>query len=190
MTVRAILVIIVSCSYACSNALYFYDTQKISFTAEARPDSSEPVQGNLGLKHREAIVVPPKDEGGDALSLICHFRFDKGSVGVFGIGPISIRSALVTGDAASGLSPSEGQQVATALSGVELSSYSDSAKRTIERVKNNNKLAELQLATTKRFQDLNASDFAKLETLTSFDQKHFNQSFYNELQDQAAKANQ
>lgn len=43
---------------ACTNALYFYETDKISLTLEARPDSSQPVQGNFGLKQRIALVTP------------------------------------------------------------------------------------------------------------------------------------
>lgn len=42
----------------CSNALYFYETEKIAMNLEGRPDSSQPVQGSLGLKQRVAIVVP------------------------------------------------------------------------------------------------------------------------------------
>lgn len=41
---------------SCSNALYFYETDKISLTLEARPDSTQPVQGNFGLKQRLALV--------------------------------------------------------------------------------------------------------------------------------------
>lgn len=45
----------------CSNAVYFYETDKISFTAEGRPDATSPVSANLGIKQRVALVVP----GGD-----------------------------------------------------------------------------------------------------------------------------
>lgn len=44
----------------CSNALYFYETEKVSLTVEARPDSSQPVQGSLGIKQRVVLIAPKK----------------------------------------------------------------------------------------------------------------------------------
>lgn len=40
------------------NAVYFYETDKISLTVEARPDSTGPIQGNLGVKQRVVAFVP------------------------------------------------------------------------------------------------------------------------------------
>jgi hypothetical protein len=185
---RVIMIPILNFSCACSNALYFYDTQKVSFAAEVRPDSSEPVQGNLGLKHREAIIVPAKD-GGDALSLISHFRFDKGSAG--GFGTIRMTAAFVTGDAAISVDANKrAPEVAAALSGVALSTYSELAKQLIETVKQKNKLPDLQRATTKDWRDLTSTDFATLTNITGLDRAEFNQSFYEELRHQAAAAKQ
>ena len=56
----------------CSNALYFYETEKISLTAEARPDSSQPVQGSLGIKQR-VVLIAPKGRNNDAVSSISSF---------------------------------------------------------------------------------------------------------------------
>ena len=115
---------------SCSNALYFYETDKISLTVEARPDSSQPVQGNLGLKQRVALVTPatriPQDVlpsanesacddalvtpstkilEGDALSSINSFRFKIEEEP--GFNPVTIQSAFITGDAASCLKQNE-----------------------------------------------------------------------------------
>jgi len=67
----------------CSNALYFYETEKISMNLEGRPDPSQPVQGSLGFKQRVAIVAPPKDPDtltqarSESVSMISSFRFRK-----------------------------------------------------------------------------------------------------------------
>ncbi|MDD5273431.1 MAG: hypothetical protein PHU14_12010 [Methylovulum sp.] len=45
---------------SCSNALYFYETDKIALNTEARPDASQPIQGSLGLKQRVVLVAPKK----------------------------------------------------------------------------------------------------------------------------------
>ena len=94
------VLIIFSVLVSCSNALYFYETDKISLTAEVRPDSSQPVQGNFGLKQRIALITPPKSDG-EALSVITSFRFKKHpGGGAFDIGPVSIKTAFITGEAA------------------------------------------------------------------------------------------
>ena len=102
---------------SCSNALYFYETDKISLLVEARPDSSQPVQGNLGLKQRVALVTPStKNPEGDALSSISSFRFNIASEP--GFNPVTIQSALITGEAASCLNQ---EQTAIAASILALS---------------------------------------------------------------------
>lgn len=90
----------------CANSIYFYETEKISLTVEARPDSSQPVQGNLGIKQRVAMIVPKKSDDvgkdGEALSAISSFDFRiKDVSGEFN--PILVRTAFVTGEAASKL---------------------------------------------------------------------------------------
>jgi len=90
----------------CSNALYFYETEKIGMSVEGRPDSSQPVQGSLGLKQRVAVVAPPEDPDtmtsakSEALSMISSFRFRKDRGTLRDIGPVTIQTAFVTGKAA------------------------------------------------------------------------------------------
>ncbi len=116
---------------SCSNTIYFYETEKISLTVEGRPDSTQPVQGNLGIKQRAVLIVPPKD-GGEALSAISSFQFTKLPGGFFNLGTVAIRSALVTGEAAT--SPSTPQQaVARAVTeGVALQSTEALAEKGIK----------------------------------------------------------
>ncbi len=101
----------------CSNALYFYETEKIAMSLQGRPDSSQPVQGSLGLKQRVTVVAPPKDPDtmtkarSDAISMISTFRFRKDEGGFADLGPVTIQTALVTGSAATDLKQ-QAQQVA------------------------------------------------------------------------------
>ncbi len=107
-------------SSGCSNALYFYETEKISLSVEGRPDSSQPVQGSLGLKQRVAIVVPPSDPDtltrakGEAMSMISSFRFRKDRGTLTDIGPVTIHTAFVTGRAADDLKPAQAEEIAIA----------------------------------------------------------------------------
>lgn len=50
----------------CTNALYIYQTERISLTLEGRPDSTQPIQGNLGLKQRIAVITPGMEPGSKA----------------------------------------------------------------------------------------------------------------------------
>jgi hypothetical protein len=43
------------------SSVYFYETDKISLTVEARPDMTGPIQGNFGLKQRVVAFVPPRN---------------------------------------------------------------------------------------------------------------------------------
>jgi len=91
----------------CANSMYFYETEKISLTVEARPaDASQPVQGNLGIKQRVALIVPKKsndDTGdGEALSSISSFNF-RIIKEDWAFNPILVQTVFVTGDAASEL---------------------------------------------------------------------------------------
>lgn len=89
----------------CANSIYFYETEKISLTVEARPDSTQPVQGNLGIKQRVVMIVPKKSnedgKDGEALSTVSSFDFRiKDDENFFRFNPILIRTAFVTGEAA------------------------------------------------------------------------------------------
>lgn len=87
----------------CGNTMYFYETEKISLTVEARPDSTQPVQGSLGVKQRVGLVVPKKKKDGEALSAISSFNFkitpESGTI----FNPVLIQTAFITGEAAAKL---------------------------------------------------------------------------------------
>lgn len=91
----------------CVSPMYFYETEKISLTVEARPDSSQPVQGSLGIKQRLALIAPKKNlndsnkgNDGEAISAITSFSFKimpkPGNL----FDPLVIQTAFVTGEAA------------------------------------------------------------------------------------------
>ena len=61
---RLVLAVICLASVAllgACNAVYFYETDKVSLTVEVRPDSTGPVQGNFGLKQRVVAFVPKRN---------------------------------------------------------------------------------------------------------------------------------
>ena len=175
--------------WACSNALYFYETEKISLTAEGRPDSSQPVQGNLGIKQRAALVVPPKHpgsyggEGDEALSSISSFRFTKDPGGVFNIGPVTIRSALITGEAATSLSPDKQKEAAKALAGVDIQSYEEQVKNAIQRAKDNNQCDELKRLVEKPWGNLTPEEKATLGKITGA-LEVYNEEFHHAISSQ------
>jgi hypothetical protein len=107
----------------CANQpMYFYETEKISLTVEARPDSSQPVQGSLGIKQRLALIAPKKNQNdsskgvGEAVSALSSFSFkispEKNNL----FDPVLIQTAFVTGEAAAKLgTPVEVAKVAQAI---------------------------------------------------------------------------
>jgi len=102
----------------CTNALYFYETEKISLIVEARPDSTQPVQGSLGIKQRVVLIAPKKNENNEAVSAITSFSFNiipkAGTI----FNPVLIQTAFITGDAAAQLCPAEAQNAAQAIEGI------------------------------------------------------------------------
>jgi len=121
MLVMAVAVGVVS---GCSNAVYFYETEKISFTAEGRPDAAQPVSASLGIKQRVVVVVPPGDKEAckprawpeestsDALGMISYFNFTKkpGDPNRWCSDVITIDTALITGDAARELTQDQAKE--------------------------------------------------------------------------------
>ncbi len=158
--------LLICCS--CSNTLYFYETEQISLTVEGRPDSTQPVQGNLGIKQRAVLIVPPK-AGGEALSAISSFQFTKSPGGVFNFGPVTIRAALVTGEAATKLNPYQQQNAARAVTeGVSLQSVQTLARKGILRAiteKNEVRLREL-VTNNPQWQDLSLEEKNELANIT------------------------
>lgn len=118
----------------CANSIYFYETEKISLTVEARPDSTQPVQGNLGIKQRVAMIVPRKsndaEKDGEALSTVSSFDFRiKDDENFFRFNPILIRTAFVTGEAADKLYDKENPPNSKAAGVAKvLSSYDQALK--------------------------------------------------------------
>lgn len=155
---------------SCSNTIYFYETEKISLTVEGRPDSTQPAQGNLGIKQRVVLIVPPKAKaGGEALSSISSFQFTKSPGEVFNFGPVTIRTALVTGEAATKLSILQQQNVARAIvEGLPLKSVEALAQTGIKLAKETNKESRLRdLVTAKpRWQDLSPGEKNELAEIT------------------------
>lgn len=116
----------------CSNAVYFYETEKISFTAEGRPDAAQPVSANLGIKQRVVVVVPPGDKTArkvkgetrepkyEAVSMVSYFSFDKkpGTGKGWFSDAITIDTALITGDAARELTQDQAKEAFKAFAQV------------------------------------------------------------------------
>ncbi|MDJ0850261.1 MAG: hypothetical protein QNK04_17965 [Myxococcota bacterium] len=165
----------------CTNSIYFYETEKISFTAEARPDSSQPIQGNLGVKQRVAVVAPPtrQDPEGEekrsgakhvseAASMIASFRFAKTPGGLLDIGPIDIHTALITGEAAQAVSDApQAEAVALAIAAAPPISTRDALVDEILRdARAADQLARLAGLTAKDFGALTPDERAELGRLT------------------------
>lgn len=106
----------------CTNAIYFYETEKVSITLEARPDPSQPVSGNVGIKQRVVVITPPKEDNGtppkkdDAVSMISKFNLVIEEDTRWN--PITIESTLLTGEAVTGLGPTEKQRAFEAVGGI------------------------------------------------------------------------
>lgn len=124
----------------CTNALLFYDTAKVSLTIEGRPDSTQPIQGSFGGKERTVVVTPPKDADGESAAMISSFRVKK-DPGFFG--PVTMRSALVTGDAASKLTQPEANAAARAVAAMVIPGYDSLAGTSIDAARAQQKEARL-----------------------------------------------
>jgi len=102
--------------------MYFYETEKISLTVEARPDSSQPVQGSLGIKQRLALIAPKKNQNdsskgvGEAVSALSSFSFKIMPKENNLFDSVLIQTAFVTGEAAAKLdTPEDVAKVASAI---------------------------------------------------------------------------
>ncbi len=105
-----------------SPPMYFYETEKISLTVEARPDSSQPVQGSLGIKQRLALIAPKKNQNdsskgvGEAVSALSSFSFKIMPKENNLFDSVLIQTAFVTGEAAAKLdTPEDVAKVASAI---------------------------------------------------------------------------
>jgi len=148
----------------CYNAVVFYETGKASLTIEGRPDPSAPVQGNLGFKQRSVVVAPPQDDG-EAAAMISSFRFGK-PPGLFG--PVDIRTALVTGEAATALDRAGQSRVAAAVSGLSIPTYAELATLGIETAREDGHGALLEELAAKRWLALPPEARRRLGEITGF----------------------
>lgn len=182
----------------CGNTMYFYETEKVSLTVEARPDSSQPVQGNLGIKQRAALVVPKMNDnnngGGEALSAISSFNLRIKDES--GFNPILIQTAFITGKAAAGLKPEEAADAAEAivvLKGVSTSTTKENANCVAKKAKENNKLNDLkEIVTKKDFDKLSEEDWTELLSIVKgtcgiSGKKNYGAALHEELQKQLTK---
>ena len=175
----------------CGNALYFYQNERISLTIEGRPDASQPVQGNLGLKQRIAIVTPGLEsngtrEPGEALSLISSFRFKKESGQLFNLGPVTIRAALITGDAAKDLSDGQTKAAVEVLTERKIPTYEALARESIARAKAKDQLIELKQLADIQWANLTAQQKSDLGTLTEAF-RSYNERLHNAIRKELEK---
>jgi len=143
----------------CSNALYFYETEKISVAAlEGRPDPSQPIQVNVGVKQRVVIVAPPKKGGtfdaksqvaadSDSVSVLSAFYFNKSAKSGTASSEISISTLMFTGDAAIIAKSSS----AAIVTGLAIPGYDETAGALISQVKANGKCDKLRAIALKDY---------------------------------------
>jgi hypothetical protein len=153
---------------ACGNALYFYETGKLSLTLEARPDSSQPVQGNLGFKQRTAVVAPPKKNGKDptdSSAMISAFRVHKADHWM-GWGPLTIETALVTGRPAIEIDRETAQRTAAVVAGVGIATYDEIGARSVVIATEKGQLDRLKQLAAIEWSDLTDAEKAELGRIT------------------------
>ncbi len=110
---------------SCRNAVYFYEREAFSLTAEGRvTDPTSPVSANLGIKQRVVLIVPPGDPEAtldaskldsqphlteaekikmskdDAVSVISYFNLVKDDTQNFLKPELTIETSFITGMAA------------------------------------------------------------------------------------------
>lgn len=162
----------------CVSPMYFYETEKISLTVEARPDSSQPVQGSLGIKQRLALIAPKKNlndsnkgNDGEAISAITSFSFKimpkPGNL----FDPLVIQTAFVTGEAAKLEEPLV-QKVAEAITVGNLSAKQSFAT---------NKIVEKLFSADNKLDKKKLEDFLRC---AGFNENEV-QNYVNKYQDKA-----
>jgi hypothetical protein len=184
------LALVAAVTASCTNALYFYETGKISLTLEGRPDSSQPVQGNLGFKQRTAVVAPPmratEGTAGDSAGMLASFRFEKlpglwqatDQGGGF-FGPIDIRTALITGDA---VPEDEGAQrlAARAVAADKIPSKSELVDDVIANAIARGRMGDVEAHLDTAGVDLSAQDISDLGKATGM-HSHYDAEFHDAL---------
>ena len=146
----------------CSNALFFYETEKISLTLEARPDSNQPVQGSFGGKSRTVVVTPPRGNG-EAGSMISSFRVRK-EQGF--LGAVTMQSALVTGAPSTNLEPEQAAEVAAAVTGAPILTTGEIAKAMMQNGLASDDPERFRTLIKKKCSELSGSERTELGKLT------------------------
>ena len=198
----------------CANSMYFYETEKISLSVEARPDSSQPVQGNLGIKQRVALVVPKKcNDTGDsmicndglknknsreALSAISSFSFNIIPKSWTPFNAVLIQTAFITGEAASQFDSDSKKAAAVSeaitIEGAEIPSIDTYARCIFDSVKfDENKRRKLrQIVEKNNFTELSKSEWEEqkpdLANCGIHTRLHFTDTLRKELQKEMNKS--
>lgn len=173
----------------CTNALYFYETEKISLTVEARPDSTQPVQGSLGLKQRVALIAPKKNKNDDALSAISSFNFKIIPID-WEFNPVLIQTAFITGDAAAGLNQNEAANAAQAITFKvpEIKGIDKIASDILTGVKDeNNRTTLKQILTARDFNHLTDEDYDQISQIINYDRQSYYERLHEELRKQLSQ---
>ncbi len=171
----------------CSNALYFYETEKISLTAEARPDSSQPVQGSLGIKQR-VVLIAPKGRNNDAVSSISSFSFNIIPKSGTPFNPVLIKTAFITGDAAARLNTPQtagAAALAISLDGVKTTGTDETTNETVKSIlsdlKNDTDRNILKTITAKDFGTLSDQDNENILRITGMDKMNYSIELHKTL---------
>ncbi len=180
LTVVFVLTVLLS---GCESALYFYETDKISLTAEARPDTSQPVQGNLGVKERVVLIAPKKADADDAVSSISAFNFkiipEPGTI----FNPVLIQTAFITGDAASRLTLPQASAAAEAitLEGTDISSAEKLAGEIAGELTSEADRAILKNIALSDFAALTDRDYQEILRITELQRRSYTAGLHKAL---------
>jgi hypothetical protein len=171
----------------CSNALYFYETEKISLTAEARPDSSQPVQGSLGIKQR-VVLIAPKGRNNDAVSSISSFSFNIFPKSGTPFNPVLNKTAFITGDAAARLNTPQtagAAALAISLDGIKTTGTDETTSETVKSIlsdlKNDADRNILKTITAKDFGTLSDQDYENILRITGMDKMNYSIELHKAL---------
>lgn len=183
----SVSLVLVTLLTGCSNALYFYETEKISLTVEARPDSSQPVQGSLGIKQRVALVAPRVDKkGGEALSSISSFSFkiipEAGTI----FNPVLIQTAFITGEAAANLNQTQATKAAQAIThGVKTETSDELADSYVKGMNDTDRTTFKQI-TGQDFEKLSVQDYQNIVRIIKLDKDLYSYDLHTSLQKKLA----
>ena len=149
----------------CTNALYFYETSKLSMTLEGRPDATQPLTGTIGAKAKTAVVVPPKADT-EAGSMLSVFKTRK--VEGF-LGEVTLTSLLVTGDAATEVvNQQKTGAVAEALLARSIPSEEENVCKAIATARAGPNAQDFARLMTKAWRELTSSDLSALQEATGY----------------------